>query len=43
MQKSGLDTVRGACPLFDRWVEALERPEPDGSRVNPCESQTVGR
>ena len=25
MQEIGLDTVRGACPLFDRWVEALER------------------
>ena len=25
MQQIGLDTVRGACPLFDRWVEALER------------------
>ena len=25
MRQIGLDTVRGACPLFDRWVEALER------------------
>ena len=25
MQEIGLDTVRGVCPLFDRWVEALER------------------
>ena len=25
MQQIGLETVRRACPLFDRWVEALER------------------
>ena len=25
LQQIGLDTVRGVCPLFDRWVEALER------------------
>ena len=25
MQAIGLDTVREACPLFDRWVETLER------------------
>ena len=25
LEQIGLDTVRGACPLFDRWVEALER------------------
>ena len=25
LEQIGLDTVRGVCPLFDRWVEALER------------------
>lgn len=25
MQKIGLDAVRAACPLFDRWVSTLER------------------
>ena len=25
MQKIGLDVVRAACPLFNRWVEALEQ------------------
>ena len=25
MKRIGLDAVRGACPLFDRWVGALEQ------------------
>ena len=25
MERIGLDAVRGACPLFDRWVGALEQ------------------
>ena len=32
LRQIGLDTVRGACPLFDRWVEALEHLPGRGNR-----------